>query len=228
MAAVVKFPATDGGLRSFAQNMSTQVTAAPTSFGLQTSDATALSTATGDYSDALDACDPAIRTRAAVVLKNTKKVALKALITQLALKVQGTPTVTDAQKTEIGLSIPSTRTTVPPPAFAPAVDVVTVNGRTITLRIHDSQEARRGKPAFCAGAMIFSFVGTEAPADPAAWKGEGITTRTGFQIEFPATVPAGSQVWITAQWYNDKAQTGPASSPITAYLQGGGDVAQAA
>jgi hypothetical protein len=228
MAAVVQFPTTDGGLRTFAQNMSTKVSAAPTTYGLTTTDATALATATSDFTTALNGCDPAIRTKSAVVLKNTKKEALKNLIRQLALKVQGTPTVTDAQKAEIGLSIPSQRTPVPPPAFAPAVDVVAVNGRTIELRIHDSQESRRGKPPFCSGAIVFSFVGAEAPADPAAWKGEGITTRTGFQIQFPATVPAGSQVWITAQWYNDKAQTGPASAPITTFLQGGGDVAQAA
>jgi hypothetical protein len=225
MAAVVQFPASDGGLRSFAQNMSTKVSAAPTTYGLQTTDATALATATGDFSTALNACDPAIRTKAAVVLKNTKKTALKNLIKQLALKVQGTPTVTDAQKAEIGLAIPSARTPVPPPAFPPAVDVVAVNGRTITLRIHDSQESRRGKPAFVSGAIIFSFVGTEAPADPAAWKGEGITTKTGFQIQFPGTVPAGSQVWITAQWFNDKAETGPGSAPITTFLQGGASAA---
>jgi hypothetical protein len=201
--------------------MSTKLTAAPTSFGCTTTDATNLATATDGYVVALAACDPAIRTRPAVVLKNTKKLELNNLIRQLALKIQGTPTVTDAQKAEIGLSIQNVPTPIPPPAFAPAVDVVSVVGRTVRLRIHDSQESRRGKPAFVAGAMVFSYVGTEAPADPAAWKGEGITTRTGFEIAFPSDVASGAQVWIVAQWYNGKAQTGPASTPITTYLQGG-------
>lgn len=228
MAAVVKLPNTDPALRSFSENMSTKLTAAPTSFGCTTSDATALASATSDYVSALAACDPAIRTKPAVVLKNTKRLALKNLIRQLALKIQGTPSVTDTQKASIGLSIPAVPTPVPPPAFAPAVDVISVNGRTVELRIHDSQEARRGKPPLVAGAMVFSFVGTEAPADPMEWKGEGITSRTGFQIVFPATVPAGAQVWVTAQWYNGKAQSGPASTPITTFLQGGGTSAVAA
>jgi hypothetical protein len=228
MAAVVQLPSTDSGLQSFAQNMSTHLTASPTSFGCTTSDATSLASATADYVAALSSCDPAIRTRPAVVLKNTKGQELRNLIKLLALKIQGTPTVTDTQKASIGLALPNTPTPIPAPSFAPAVDATSVNGRTVELHIHDSEESRRGKPPFVAGAMVFSFVGTEAPADPAAWKGEGITTRTRFQIVFPATVPAGAQVWITAQWYNSKAQTGPAAVPITTYLQGGGSVAEAA
>jgi hypothetical protein len=221
MAAVVTLPVADGALSSFAQNMSAKITAAPTSYGCTTSDATSLATATDDFVAALLLCDPAIRNHPAVVDKSSKKKALADLIRQLALKIQGTPTVTDTQKAELGLSLPSTRTPIPPPAYPPAVDVVAINGRTVKLKIHDSQESRRGKPPFVAGAMVFSYVGSEAPADPSAWKGDGISTKPRFQCVFPASVPAGAQVWITATWFNDKGQTGPASEPITTYLQGG-------
>ena len=228
MAAVVNLPKTDSGMSSFATNMSTKLSLDPTSYGCDTADATGLATATSNYVAALALCNPANRSRPAVVDKNSKRDFLKNLIRQLALKIQGTPSVTDTQKADLGLSIPAIPTPVPAPPFAPAVDVVAISGRTVSLKIHDSQQTRRGKPKFCAGAMIFSYVGSEAPADPAAWKGEGITTKGKFQCVFPSSVPAGAQVWFSANWYNEKAQTGPGATPITTYLQGGGSAEEAA
>jgi hypothetical protein len=65
------------------------------------------------------------------------------------------------------------------------------------------------------------FVGSAPPMDISQWKFETSTTRTSFDIEFPASVAAGSQVWLCAFWFNPRAQSGPACQPVTAYLAGG-------
>ena len=57
-----------------------------------------------------------------------------------------------------------------------------------------------------------------------------VVLRTVFDVEFPATVAAGAQVWLCAFWFNPRSQSGPACQPISAYLAGGvtGSQAQAA
>ena len=68
---------------------------------------------------------------------------------------------------------------------------------------------------------MFSFVGSAPPADIGQWVFQGSSTRTTFEVEFPATVPAGSQVFLCAFWFNPRSQSGPACQPISAYLAGG-------
>jgi hypothetical protein len=40
-------------------------------------------------------------------------------------------------------------------------------------------------------------------------------------VEFPITVPAGVKVWVSAFWFNRKAQGRPLGVPVQTYLQVG-------
>jgi hypothetical protein len=86
---------------------------------------------------------------------------------------------------------------------------------------------KRGKPDGAVAAWVYSFVGTNYPADPSQWDFQGATTKSTHEIVFPDTVASGAQVWICAAWINAKQEPGPASVPITTNVQGGG-MAQAA
>ena len=95
--------------------------------------------------------------------------------------------------------------------------------------LHDAlNPTRRGKPLGVAGASVFSFVGPTAPAELAAWKFEGNTTRTRVDVLFPADTPPGSKIWVCAFWFNPRAQAGPTSAPVSTNLPGGTGLAQAA
>ena len=72
------------------------------------------------------------------------------------------------------------------------------------------------------GASLFSFVGTAAPSDIGQWKFEGNTGRTRRVVEFDNTVAAGARVWLTAFWFNGRKQSGPAATPVSTNVQGGG------
>ena len=103
------------------------------------------------------------------------------------------------------------------------MDVLSVSGHTVHVRLHDANNpGKRGKPAGCKGAALFSFVGTAAPGDPSLFKFEGNTTRTSFDVIFPDSVAPGTMVWVTAVWFNERTQSGPACSPIGAFIQFGG------
>lgn len=177
-------PNTDAGLLAWSLNFSTKITATPTAYGLTSLLASAYADAHDAYAAALAACDPAVRNKPAVAAKNDAKFALKNLARNYSSLVHGTASVTDAQKLELGLNVRSAPSPIPPPSQAPGIDILGVTGRTVKIRLHGDEVLKRAKPAGCKGAAVFSAVGS-APSDPAAWKFEGNTTKTVFDVEFP-------------------------------------------
>ncbi len=215
-------PTTDSGLLAWSLNFKTLITATPTAFGLTAALATAYGTLHDAYGTALAACDPAIRTRSAVATKNTARTNLKNNARLLANLVEGTASVTNAQKLSLGLTVRTTPSVIPVPAEAPGLDVVSVFGWTVKLKLHDTASgSKRGKPPGVSGASVFSFVGVTPPADIGSWQFEGNTGRTSVDVVFPNTVVPGAKVWLTAFWFNGRKQSGPACMPVGANLPGG-------
>jgi hypothetical protein len=140
---------------------------------------------------------------------------LVAEIRALARQIQGTQSVTDAQRQALGLTVHAARTPIPAPSTSPMVEIKSVTGRTVQVKTHDASSTRRGRPLGVAGAAVFSFVGAEPPANTSAWKFEGNTTRVLFDVVFDSSLAPGATVWITSFWYNGKAQSGPACTPIS-------------
>jgi hypothetical protein len=130
--------------------------------------------------------------------------------------------VTDAQKLALGLSVRNAPSPIPPPAVAPGLDVLSVSGFTVDIKLHDaSVSGKRGKPPGVSGASVFTHVGETAPADLGAWQFEGNTGQTKLSVPFPNTLAAGAKVWITAFWFNPRKQSGPMCAPVSTNLPGG-------
>jgi hypothetical protein len=138
--------------------------------------------------------------------------------------IQASPAVTDAQKVQLGVTVrKTTPSPVPTPSTAPVLSVASVAGRTASVRLADAQNPhRRGRAPGAVGASVFSFVGAVAPADLNAWKFEGNVGRPEIEVVFPSTLAVGTTVWLTAFWFNNRKQSGPASTPVSAVLPGGG------
>jgi hypothetical protein len=174
------------------------------------------------YAAALAACDPAIRTRQAVADKNSARAALVNNARLLAKLIEGTASVTDGQKRSLGLNVRATPSPIPSPAYAPGLDIRSISGWTVKIRLHDTQStAKRGKPPGVSGAAVFSFVGDAPPSDVSKWNFEGNTGRTIVDVVFNSAIAPGTKVWLTAFWFNGRKQSGPACSPVAAYLQYG-------
>ena len=215
-------PNKDTALLAWSLNFNTLITATPTAYGLSAGLATGYGTLHTNYATALAACEPGSRTRSAVSTKNAARLALKNDARSLAKLVDGTTSVTNAQKLSLGLTVKSSPSPIPAPSSAPGLDVVSVSAWTVKVKLHDSTSgAKRGKPAGVSGASVFSFAGAAAPADISLWKFEGNTGRTTVNVVFPNTLAPGAQVWLTAFWFNGRKQSGPASAPVSTNLQGG-------
>jgi hypothetical protein len=215
-------PNSDAGLLAWGTNFSTLISLTPVTYGLSAGQASAFATLLASYSAALTACNPGVRNKAAVLTKNTARAFLKTNARLLAKIVEGQATVTNAQKATLGLNVRATPSPIPPPAFAPQIDVISVIGRAVKIRLHNTEtEPKRGKPVNVKGAAVLSYVGATPPADLSAYKFEGNTTVTVIDLVFPDSVAAGATVWFIAMWFNERAQNGPAATPVNATIQYG-------
>jgi hypothetical protein len=216
-------PRSDADLLAWSLNFKTLITAAPTTYGLTTALATAYGALNDAYATALaTATNPSTRTTSTVSAKNSARTALKNNARLLANLVNGTASVTDAEKLALGLTVRAIPTPIPPPSSWPVLTIVSVSAWTAKIRLRDTDSGTsRGKPPGVIGASVFSHVGATAPTDIGSWKFEGNTGRTTIDIAFSNTLAAGTTVWLTAFWFNPSKQSGPACAPISANLPGG-------
>jgi hypothetical protein len=215
-------PRTDDALLAWSANFSALITATPTAYGLTAALASSYAAVHTTFATALGACDPGQRSKTTVAAKNEARTNLKIQARLLANLVEGTSTVTDAQKVELGLNVRKPPTPTPVPTTPPVLEVISVSAWTVKIKLREQGgTGRRGKPVGVAGASFFSYVGGEPPTDLAQWKFEGNTGRTSFDVAFTSTLPAGTRVWLTAFWFNGRKISGPICNPVGINLQGG-------
>ena len=218
-------PTRDAQLATFSANFQTLVAANFASYGLTSAQSAAFTSVNSAWLAAYTAAsNDGTRTPAAIMTKLEARRTMVQKLRELARIVQAYPGTTNTMRTTLGLTVPSQRQPIPAPSQSPTIDVKTVVGRTITIRLHNNS-ASRGKPAGVDGAAVFSYVGSAPPANIDDWKFEGNTTRTLINVEFGSSIPAFSQVWLTAFWFNPRGQSGAACEPINTFLGTWGNTA---
>jgi hypothetical protein len=215
------FGRTEAELYAGSIHFSQKISLDPAAYGLNQRHADDYAAANALWVAAYDAArEEQTRNRILVAAKNAAAQKIRLLSAELARIINGTSSVTDVQKLDLGLSVRTKPARIGPPTQRPRVEVLSVVGRTVTLRFHDA--ARRGKPAGAAAAWVYTFVGETYPTDANQWRCQGAATRAKYAITFPGFVPGGQPVWIRAAWVNPRQEAGPMSVPITTNLQGGG------
>ena len=214
-------PSTDSGLLTWAQNFYSFIEAAPANYGLTIEDAAAYSALLTAYDAALATANNAgTRTTPSVQAKNTAKKALIAGTRPLVNTVQAFAGTTDAMRADLRITIRDTSyTPVPVPESTPALTVVMVSGRTIKVNLRareddGSPSESRARPTGVKGAAVYFAAGEDYPQDITGWSFKGNVNKTTFDLTIPDSVAAGSKVYLTAQWFNTKSQTGPACPPV--------------
>ena len=102
-------PAKDNLLASFATNISTRLTATPTAFGCTSGMATQLSGLLATFVTKLAAAqNPETKGRSTIFAKNTAKTALVAYLRLVIRQIQGTGTVSDQQRLDLGINVRKT------------------------------------------------------------------------------------------------------------------------
>jgi hypothetical protein len=216
-------PTLDAPLAQYSTNFNTLGTAQPADFGLSAAQMTQYTTLHNAWMSAYNAAKAeGSRSKALVMAKNDAKAALLTYARELYGFIQTSLTVTNENKTLIGVTVIDREPSpIPPPAQAPLLTLVSVVGRVARYKLADATApTSRRKPLNAEGATILSYVGTTPPpsGDP-GWKIEGQTGRTTFTVQFPDTVAPGTPCWVTVVWYNRRGEYSPACAPVQAYLQ---------
>ncbi len=225
MARTNFLPGSDADLRDWGASFVSQVEAAPTpqTFGLDDTEASAFVDAFAAYNAAyIKAHDEATRGPLATREKNTARDSFRTTARTTVAIVQAFPGTTDDMRQALQITIAdSTRTPVPPPDQAPRLQVTSVNGHVVTLKVLDENDRKR-KPANVTTFNLFRYVGEAPPADIGQWQFVSGNSKLDVEVQLPLTLPVGSKVWLTAQWLNRKAETGPAADPILTRVNYGG------
>ncbi len=213
----------DAELNSKGAVMSAVIAAAPLLYGTTEDRATELTSAYTGYNDAyVISQDAARRTKGTVAAKDEKRAILRTILGQISRGIYATPTVTKEMLADISLNIPKHRSTIAAPSQAPAMHLLSMYGRTLTVKIHDLEVEGRNRPPGCVAAWVYFCVGDTYSSDPGTWEFCGSTTRSKYEFTLPNSVANGAQVWVCSTWINAKQQSGPISMPIATNVQGGG------
>ena len=214
---------TQAELATGARNLVDIVTPVPAVYGLSPALLSSYTAATSSYENALSvATEPATRTVVTVAEKESARRILRAASVDIARIITATATVTNAQLLALRLNPRVQPQPRPVPTEAPAVDMISVIGRTARFRIHNNaSESKRAKAPGAIGANIYTFVGEHPPVEASEYEYQGMTTRTYADVQFPASIPSGATVWVSCCWVGSRGQLGNASAPISFALQGG-------
>ncbi|MEM8782526.1 MAG: hypothetical protein AAGE65_06660 [Planctomycetota bacterium] len=218
-------PFREAELLTWTETFGSLIAATPGDYGLTEGQAQAYAMARQAFAEAYQtANEPLTRSPGNVEIKNTKKDALIEETRKLVRICQAAPGMNDDKRRALGITVPDTsRTPVPPPEVAPAMDVVSVEGRTVHLRLREASTGKRRKPDGVYSATIMKYVGGSIPTELDDWVLVGSDTRLDTSVEFPDSLTPGTKVWFTAFWLNRRAESGPMCVPVSTHL--GFDVA---
>ena len=213
-------PTKDSLLAGWSSNADEKLTASAVTYGCTPAQATQYNTLHVAWMAAYDAVVAAkangSQTKQLTQAKDTAKANLLQFAREIYAFVQASLTVTDENKTALGVLV---RDKVPSPkpmlTYAPTMEVVSVFGRQVRLSITDGSDTRRQRPFNANGVTLYSFVGENAPSGADGWVPEGVVSKNQVIVEVPNVAP-GTKVWFTCAYYNARG-AGPACTPIFTY-----------
>jgi hypothetical protein len=217
MAGSDWIPTQDAALDAFATNVDTKITAAPATYGLVAADAAAFNPIRVDYTNALvTSTAPATRTSVSIAAKDVARTNLKIALRDLAAKVHASTTVTDADKTALGLTVrDSAPTVISAPATFPLLSIISATPLAHDVRFADSLTPdSRSKPFDAVGMELHVQASAVPITDPTSIKYHSLATRNPIALEHSAA-DAGKIAYMAGRWINAKGQRGPWSSIAT-------------
>ena len=229
-------PPSAAGILAWTHNAITQLgTYGPLAVGLTEAQATQWNAKVDAFQQLYDLCnDPTSRTPARVAAKQEARADLVSFSRAMIRHIQGFNGTTNAIREAFMITVGKQNASpIPKPTSSPALSVAKVSGRMVTVNLRErlddgNPSDRRARPEGVKGAALFYATGDAPPVAAEGWTFRGNTSTTTTTIEIPASVPAGANVWLSAQWFNPRLQTGPACPAVLTSVTNTGDLRMAA
>jgi len=141
------------------------------------------------------------------------------LIRALVRRLQAGPSVSDAERAALGITVPdSGATAAGSPATRPVCEVDTAQRLRHTIDFTDEgTPTRKAKPAGVLGAEIWVKIGPTPPVDPGELTVLAVDTRSPYAHDYPGS-EGGKQAHYMLRWVNTRGETGPWSETSTATI----------
>lgn len=213
-------PTRDADFMVWLDNFSTLLTAAPLTYGLTAADASALAALTATFDTALAAAtNGSTRGPSTIAAKDAARAGAEARARQLATLIQANPVITEAQKTDLGLTVRKTnKTPVPPPTTSPLLVFTAATPLQHTLRYSDQLTPDSRARPFGASALLLS-VWIRPSGTPASGPPDQVLTITRNPVGVTFTGPDVTKMaTYLARWVTLTGKEGPVSTPVAAAI----------
>jgi len=214
-------PPKDALFASWLLNFSTLLTAAPTDYGLEAADATAVDGVNTTFQAAYTtAIDPATRTAPTVALKDVARASAEAIVRPYAVRISQNDAVTDGNKSGIGVTIRSlVPTPIPAPTVAPSLSLVAATILAMLIDYKAVGAVGKSKPFGSVGVEVYRSIGLAAATDPVQARFVGIINKSPFRQSFLAEDQGKFCTYfarfVTRSGPDGVAQAGPWSAALT-------------
>jgi hypothetical protein len=207
----------DADFSVFLQNFLTYASANLAALGLVAADLTPVQTANTAWGPAYSAHIAAqAAAQAAREQKDGARQAVEDALRPLVNQIQATPTVTDAQRQSLGITVRSTtRTAVGAPTTRPVATVDTSQRLRHTISFVDElTPSSRAKPDGVSGCEVWVKIGTAAPVDPSELVYLATDTKTPYTAEYDGA-DAGKIAYYMLRWVSTRGERGPWSQTVS-------------
>lgn len=200
-------------MESFANGIS----ANPAAYELSAIDASTISTAVTEFSDALSVSSYVpTRTQDTVNIKDTKRNSAESLCRQYALQIKVNNGISDALKLAIGVRpVNESREPIYVPQTSPLLNIVANTPGAQTVRYADSFDPeKRGKPFGAASLQLYLAIGETPIDDEAQAAFYGNFTKNPVAVAFDEADNKKVATYF-ARWQGKRGDVGPWSLPIS-------------
>jgi len=215
-------PTADADFDNWLGLFAAYVTANTAALGLTPNDIAPLTAAATGWTAAFPANETAqAAASAAAISKDHARTTAETAARPLVQQLQASPLVTDAQRSQMKITVrATTRTRASVPATAPMAIVDTSQRLQHIIDFRDSTSPKsKAKPAGVAGCEIWNKVGSPAPTDISQMAYVATDTATPYLAAYTGA-QAGQTACYWLRWVNPRGEKGPWSEPVSATIAG--------
>lgn len=215
-------PPADAAFDSWQTNFVDYASANLAALGLVAADLTPVTNAQAAWKGSYPAhVTAAAAAQAARQLKDADRAAFVATIRPLVRRLQASPSVDDAERAALGITVAAPPGPIGPPTSNPVVTIECGRRLQHTINFTDSATpTKKAKPAGVLGAEIWVAIlpiSSPTPTDPDDFSFVSIDTRTPYVLDFDGT-DGGKNAHYILRWVNPTGEKGPWSETATATI----------
>jgi len=218
-------PASDPGFDAWIVNFSDLLTADPSAYGEDAGTAAAVQSVADAWVAAFAlSSNPATRTSPTVAAKDAARYTAEQTVRPVAIRIRDNSAVTNAQRSDLGLTIPKVvPTPIPTPTSTANLGLTKATPLQHELQYSDTDlPDGKAKPFGAIGLELWRSVGVDAAVDPSQCDYYATATKSPFRVDFNSAdrgkIATYFGRWVTRSGPGGIASKGPWSTSLTAYV----------